>query len=313
MRSIVLKSCLLFLFPCIFSCCQDLLVNDISDMTVKTYSPADSTSITTTNVTFWWEDIEDATQYNIQVVSPSFHSVQKLWYDSIVSTNKINFELTPGSFEWRVKALNDVSETDFTTNAFRIDSTQNLSNQTIILFSPTNGSALNADSALFRWSKLYNASNYKFKLVDQENKTLIDQTVNDAIFSATLPSDGIYQWSVSAHNEISSTISYSSSFIIDRKEPEMATLVTPTNKSIIYDGDSVHFQWERIQDEGSEFIDNLIVAKDENLSHPVLSTEMSQNNYSDTLSSGSYYWTVIRKDKAGNQCEKKTVWQFTKN
>ena len=312
MKSIVLKSFSLILFVAFFCCCQDLLVNDISDQEIEAYSPKDSISITTTNVTFWWESLDDATQYNIQVVSPSFNSIQKLWYDSIITTNKLELALTPGIFEWRIKAINDISETIFTTNTFQIDSTMNLNNQTLILYTPTNGAALNSDSITFRWSKLYNADNYKFLLTNHENKTILEQTLSDAQYNTTLPSDGIYQWSVSAHNTSSSTITYSSTIIIDKTNPENASLITPNNNSI-EEGDSIYFQWTKNQDEGSEFIDSLIVAHNDDLTQRVISIQTMQNTYADTLSNGIYYWTIHRRDKAGNKSEKNHVYKFTKN
>lgn len=312
MKSIVLKSFSLILFVAFFCCCQDLLVNDISDQEIEAYSPKDSISITTTNVTFWWESLDDATQYNIQVVSPSFNSIQKLWYDSIITSNKIELALSPGIFEWRIKAINDISETKFTSNSFRIDSTMNLNNQTLILYSPINGAALNSDSITFRWSKLYNADNYKFVLTNHENKTILEQTLSDAQYNTTLPSDGIYQWNVSAHNSNSSTITYSSTIIIDKTNPENATLIMPNNNSIA-DGDSIYFQWSKNQDEGSEFIDSLIVALDDDLTQAVISIQTIKNTYADTLSSGIYYWTIHRSDKAGNKSEKNHIYKFTKN
>ena len=270
-------------------CCQDLLVKDISNTCVEILVPQNNTSISNSTVTFFWEPVTDADAYKIQIVSPTFADAQTLMYDSIITTNKITFALNPGNFEWRIKAINEISETEYTISKFNIDSTMNLSEEKLIQYSPTNGSALNSTEITFRWNRLYNADEYKL----------------------TVPENDVYQWCISANNKISSTKSFSSTFTIDTKSPRASTLKSPNNFETVFT-DSITFHWSKIQDEGSEIIDSLIVAKDENLSDIVLSIKTSNTQYSDTIPAGIYYWTVISIDKAGNQCQDNKIYKFVK-
>ncbi|MCR5496791.1 MAG: hypothetical protein K6F48_03035 [Paludibacteraceae bacterium] len=303
---------LFYFFPLfILIGCQDLMVSDISDSKVEIYAPQKGAALTSSNITFWWSNVEDASFYNIQVASPSFDEAQTLWHDSIVSSNKIRFALEPGLFEWRIKAINDISETKFTTASFRIDSTLDLSPQIIILYSPTDKSYTNKDSIKFTWSKLYNADSYTFTLENSEHQTICEKTVEEAYVTASFPEDGLYTWHIKGFNEKSNTEESSFSVFVDRTPPEKATLGAPANNETLTE-DSVMFRWDRVADEGSEVLDNLIVAKDQNLSDVVLSIETDKHTHKDLLENGVYYWTVYGVDKAGNRSEKSAIFSFTK-
>lgn len=292
-------------------CCQDLLVKDISNTCVEILVPQNNTSISNSTVTFFWEPVTDADAYKIQIVSPTFADAQTLMYDSIITTNKITFALNPGNFEWRIKAINEISETEYTISKFNIDSTMNLSEEKLIQYSPTNGSALNSTEITFRWNRLYNADEYKFTLVNSFNETISEVKLTSPEYKLTVPENDVYQWCISANNKISSTKSFSSTFTIDTKSPRASTLKSPNNFETVFT-DSITFHWSKIQDEGSEIIDSLIVAKDENLSDIVLSIKTSNTQYSDTIPAGIYYWTVINIDKAGNQCQDNKIYKFVK-
>lgn len=108
--------------------CQDLLVEDISGEKIKVYAPSDSVTIKNSTVTLWWEVVEDASSYVIQIVSPSFKNAEQLCLDTTLSANKVTYPLSHGDYEWRIKATNDVSETNFFYNRFSIDTTGKHSN-----------------------------------------------------------------------------------------------------------------------------------------------------------------------------------------
>lgn len=300
----------LFLIATLASC-QDLIVEDISEETVHILVPQDNVSTMSSTVTFAWEKIEDADSYQIQIVSPDFENAQTLCYDSVTTSNKITFSLNPGKFEWRVKALNDISETKYTNHKFVIDSTLDLSSEKILLYTPIDGATLGSDSITFRWNKLYNADNYKFTLVNTNNETLAEKLLTDSEYGVKLPSDGMYRWSVCASNANTSTQTFSATFTTDTKAPEASLLKTPTNKQTIL-SDTITFSWATSQDSGSEIFDSLIVAHDSALSDKVLAIKAIGSTYSDTLSAGTYYWTVISIDKAGNKCVNNSVYTFVK-
>ncbi|MCQ2082596.1 MAG: hypothetical protein MJZ11_13155 [Lachnospiraceae bacterium] len=291
--------------------CQDLLVADITGKEVELYAPKNGAAITASNVTFWWSDIEDATLYNIQVVSPSFDMAQVLWYDSIVPSNKIRFALQPGQFEWRVKAINDVSETNFSSTSFRIDSTVDLTSQNIILYSPYDGVYTNKDSLKFSWSELYNADFYTFSLKNANQQIVVEKKVTTPFMTTSFPEDGSYSWWVKAHNENTETQESGHKLYVDRIPPSEVSLKYPLNNETIL-GDSVTFKWTKGNDYGSNIHDSLVIAYDEDIYDVVKSFSTEDNNYTCYIDEGVYYWTVISVDKAGNKSRKSTIFTFTK-
>lgn len=290
--------------------CQDLLVNDISDQKVEIYAPKEGAVLSMSVVTFAWEDMEDASAYNIQIVSPSFESAQILWYDSLVYSNKVGFVLDPGSFEWRVRAINDVSETKYSVAKFRIDSTMDLSQQKIILYSPVDGMYVNKDSLTFNWSELYNADSYSFTLKNADGKSVFEGKTDKPHIVASFPEDGAYTWFVKAHNISSSTSEFSYGLNVDRVAPAGSVLRSPSNNEVIVE-DSVSFKWVPSQNSESGVSDSLIVARDETLRDLVFTMRVENGTYTDMMEAGVYFWTVVEIDKAGNKSEISNVFSFT--
>ncbi|MDR1678830.1 MAG: hypothetical protein LBR81_03540 [Prevotellaceae bacterium] len=104
--------------------CDDLIEKNLEKEQVSIIAPANNTKLSAASVVFWWDKLDDALEYNVQVVSPSFGQVQRLLADTIVTDNKLTLSLEAGDFEWRVKALNGSSQTEFVSAAFSVESTQ---------------------------------------------------------------------------------------------------------------------------------------------------------------------------------------------
>ena len=52
--------------------CSDFIVKDITDETVKILAPPDSFHSNSPEITLWWEEVDGAEDYNLQIVSQSF-------------------------------------------------------------------------------------------------------------------------------------------------------------------------------------------------------------------------------------------------
>ena len=72
--------------------------------------------------------------------------------------------MAPGNYQWRVKALNDATETPWSVRNLTIDSTLDLSNQTILLNLPTANDTTNSLNKDFSWQPLFNASQYQIEI-----------------------------------------------------------------------------------------------------------------------------------------------------
>lgn len=105
-----------------FYCCSEIVrVEDISEDTVNILAPTNNAILNTTDVSFNWQDLEDAEEYNIQIANPNFSEALQIVVDTTVTTSSLSKTLYVGSFEWRVKALNSSYETDYTTQSFTIE------------------------------------------------------------------------------------------------------------------------------------------------------------------------------------------------
>jgi hypothetical protein len=302
------------LLAAILYSCDEFIEKDLEGKNVTILAPADSLVTSNAFMTFWWEAMEGALEYNVQVVSPSFALIKKLWADSIVAGNKFELALVPGSYQWRIKGMNGSSESNFVTLSFTIDSTLNITNETIILQSPDNDFASNKLSQIFKWNKLYNADEYRFQITNSSNSLLKDATTRDTENSFEFTADGNYTWSVRGQNEISNTLYSSFTITIDTEKPGRPSLRTPSDKSVIT-GDSIPFLWVRIEDSGSRLYDSLYVFRDKELMEKVISRKTDKTFYNELLEEppGIYYWYVKTCDVAGNIGEKSTTFEFTKS
>jgi len=152
----------------IMASCAIISEERLEDETINLLSPPDGHETDIANQTFWWDEIAAATQYRIQIVSYSFQSdsLIRLVTDTLIKNNKMEFTLEPDKYEWRVRAENSSYETSFSDpRSLIIDSTSNLSRQTVILISPVNNTIVADTTVKFEWQSLYNADEYFIQVV----------------------------------------------------------------------------------------------------------------------------------------------------
>jgi hypothetical protein len=312
------KALIIILCPflsAIFYGCEEFMEKDITGKKVTLLAPVDSLVTSNTTITFWWEEVDGALDYSVQVVSPDFERVEKLWVDSFVVGNKLELALVPGRYQWRIKGWNGSSETQFTTASFVIDSTLNLTTETVVLLSPTNQASSNKPAQIFKWNNLYNADEYRFTLTNQDNTLLKDEVTRNTENTFEFTEDGSYVWSVRGQNNISNTLYSSYTLVIDTESPGIPTLKLPLNESALTTTtEAVRFEWTRAQDSGSSLFDSLYIFSDVDLTQRVLSRKTAEPFYEeDSLESGVYWWYVITCDAAGNTGKKSSVFKFTKS
>jgi len=75
--------------------------------------PADGTGTFVQEQLFWWETIEEALKYNLQIVEGNFTNPHAFVADTNVSGDKFQIDLVPGEYEWRISAWNNYSETEY--------------------------------------------------------------------------------------------------------------------------------------------------------------------------------------------------------
>jgi len=298
------KLILLFLLAgLIYSSCTDIMDPDISNKTVVLLSPADSLESILSTQTFWWEEVEFAEEYVLQIAKPDFSYIERLILDTVITDNHFTFGLTPSEYEWRVQARNTRSETDFFTHLLTIDSTLNISVEILQLRNPVTNDTTNLQQIIFKWIKLYNADSYDFDLEFDGSIVHSQNTTKDTINLAMIWGDGAYVWNLKAKNEFTETAWFQRGFFMDTEVPKDPALIEPADNATMND-EEITFKWTHDLTDSSSIKDSLIIIKNEAVPEIKVALLTSETMYADSLGPGSYTWYVRSVDKAGNQSDK---------
>lgn len=301
MKSLKLVTLCLLLFS---SCRKDFVVEDISKKSVTVNAPAADLRTEINTITFWWEPLDGAEQYNLQVVKPSFSKVTKLLLDTNISGTKFNFTFSPGTYQWRLKATNAGHATAFQTYNLTIDSTSNLTEQLVNLLSPADGAVTGNTLVTFSWQSITSAKKYRFVL---NGGVLKDSTLTTTSITCTLVAaknaTTAFTWNVKAINDQSESQFNTKAYqlIVDLKGPTTPGLVAPVNSATVTGVDSL--KWSRSTEavfdsvyvsDDSTFV-NLTQVRSDNAF-----ISISDLNLSPSTPGNYYYWKIKSFDLYNN-------------
>lgn len=281
-----------------FTSCKDIVETDLSDKNVAILSPVNNSVSASFSQTFWWQEIDGAITYKLQIVKPNFSSIQELTIDTTIATTQFSFTLSPGTYQWRVKAMNGSSDTDYSVYNLTIDSTLDLSNQWVLLNSPVDKDSSSQATHLFSWQTLSNTDSYLFQIV-MNGLPIYTQTLTTTSINYTFLNDGTYQWRVFAQNatSTSSPVNATRTITIDRVAPNTPVLSSPiANDSV---SNPVNLSW--VSDPTYSY-DSVYVYADTNLTVLVASGISTNQTYNYTGTVGQdYFWRVRSIDAVGNK------------
>ncbi|OOQ58335.1 hypothetical protein [Mucilaginibacter pedocola] len=283
--------------------------------TVTPLAPGEGYQSTSYTVNFWWDEVEDATQYRLQVVTPGFDTVGALMADTLVKGNKFAFSLSPGRYAWRVRAENNSSFSGFSAAKSFTVVASSIKQQKVILTAPANNALTNQDAATFRWTELYGATKYQLQ-VDSNNFANEASVVYDISIPATqytffFPRDRQYQWRVRAANDTAQAL-WSEVRVInyDHTPPGLVTLVSPA------EGQSlplpVNLQWNNVLG-ATRYRVYVYKADGTTLFNTSFPVAVTTNSYSFNLGvpGDKIYWKVSALDAAGNEGTASALRSFT--
>lgn len=299
----------------VLSSCKEFIEPSISKRQVKLNTPSRGYQSTSYTINFWWEDVEDALSYQLQVVNPGFDPIGGLIADTVVTGTKFSLTLDPGDYEWRVRAKNGSSQTDYSAPVAFTVLASSLIKQTVTLSAPANNTLSTQSSVTFKWNSLYNATKYHFQIdsnnFSNEASIVKDQVIPGLQYTFQLPRDQVYQWRVRAENETEqSKWSVISQITYDGKPPAVVTLNQPLNNAII--GLPVSLSWNTtataVKYKLAVYRDNGITLY--NNTFPVLLTGTSYSFNAGTTGD-RIYWKVSALDAAGNEGQPSELRTFT--
>lgn len=282
--------------------CSTWQEEQINEEVVEIFVPRDSLQTDIATQLFYWYHVTGATKYELQIATPTFNQIDRLILDTNVTGNQYEFTLSPGSYEWRVRAFNGSSTTDFTVSRLYIDSTLDLTNQTVVLLNPLDRDTSNLGTYSFKWQKLYNADSYQFELFqpDRFGQLIHSQEVVSENLNYSPQTEGAFEWRVKALNSNSQTIFFEREFYRDATPPLAPNLQSPPNNAMLTSA-TINFSWQS-DHTGSSNKDTLFLSTDSSFGALPYAKYYSPNEVAvaDTLSTGVYYWRVRSYDKAGN-------------
>ncbi len=287
------------------SSCEEIFVTDISESEVIIIAPVDKLISTSSNIQFWWNEVEDADYYTVEIVRPSFDTILEIVLDSNVQGLKLQWTFNPGNYQWRIKAVNTAGSTQYKTYNFTIDSNYNLVNTKLIILNPAENYFIKASTISFDWLNSYNVEKYYFSLYDPSDELIINEQelstdiynfVDNTVIDSLI--DGKYKWGIRGQNYLSTTNYTYSYFNLDRTLPSSPTFISPINNLISSSG-KLNFQWGNGYDVNYSH-DSLIVFLDTSANLRYISKKVIGNAYSDSLPNGTYFWKLKTIDKAGN-------------
>ena len=283
--------------------CSEFIEPSISDREVVLRAPVNGAETKDYAQTFWWEAVDDALSYHLQVVTPDFNHTVKLVLDTLVRGNRFNYTLDPGSYEWRIRAENGSSATAYVAAAFTVYP-GSITTQQVQLLSPANSTLTAQAAAQFKWLRLYGATKYRLEVdtnnFADETRLVVDQTTVNLDYAHTFLREKTYQWRVKAQNDTAeSKWSAVQTITYDATPPPVVLLNAPVHNAQV--SKPVTLSWSAAAT-ARKYL--LYVYKNDgtslyNNSFPLTTTSLSYV-FSLGTSGEKVYWEVRAVDEAGN-------------
>lgn len=315
------KNKLLLLFIAVLlTACEDIIEEDISNDVVQLIFPLNGQEIYSNVVNFQWQELNGADKYRVQV----FNNNSGVVIDSLVTATNFNFPMTQGSYQWRVRGENSAYESNYTFNInFSVIETDDLTNQQVILTSPTDNLYTNNTALILNWQSLDAADTYNFELVNITNgQTVVNQqsgltSTSLTLSNTILQTNAQYQWKVKAVNNTSQSAFSTRSFYLDTNMPNTPTNLTPTNNSTVSTNQQISFTWSIPQDYGtiqSTISYTIEFSNTNNFTSIIQSSDVATTSFETAFTTpGEYYWRIKPKDLAGNVGTASSGFKFTVN
>ena len=103
----------MYLFITSSSSCEDITEPILDNEKVELVAPINGVISKENQQNLFWNSLDKQANYELQVVSPRFDSIVKLILDTTINKNIYSINIDSGSYEWRVRAVNNSSYSKF--------------------------------------------------------------------------------------------------------------------------------------------------------------------------------------------------------
>ncbi|MDN3588078.1 fibronectin type III domain-containing protein [Pedobacter aquatilis] len=293
--------------------CSEFFEPSLKDTRITLLAPADSLETSEYRQSFWWTGNADAIFYRLQVVKPSFDKAATLILDTVITQDKFIYTLEPGKYQWRVRAENGSSQSEYSVKSFEVFPSS-LSAQTLQVLNPLNTLMTTNESVKYDWLRLFGSKHYRLQ-VDTASfldttKLVLDVLSENLSFTQTLKKEGRYEFRVRAENDAQrsrwSEVRY---FVFDKTPPEQVILRYPANRQGL--AKNIRLQW---QDNADAEKYELAVYKSDSVtlfqSFPQI-TGSNAASFNQGDAGEQIIWRVRALDRAGNKGAFSSFFSFT--
>ncbi len=283
----------------LFVSCNDVFEEDIEGDTIQLIAPSDQLSYEDFLQNFWWKKVEGATSYHFQLVEGTFDQPVQILADSNVRTEKFQFSLSPGSFQWRVKAFNNGYETKYTVRNLTINDAP-IDQQVVNIKSPLDGQTFYSKTVSFAWDNLHGANRYLLEAdtitgnfsSSRYRDTIDAASGNEQVILRNIPVvSGSFQWRIAGISQDQSKSKFSNvgQFVISTAAPVLIVPAATTSP--------VELGWRAVK--GID--DYLLIVRDSTQRTIQEESLNGVQKFSFVVPSGlrKFSWAVQGKDKAG--------------
>ncbi len=293
--------------------CEAVFVEDISNSYVRLTAPANNASVKTGTISFLWEEVNEANNYQLQIATPSFINASQVVLDTTISLNTFAHKLDAGEYEWRVKAKNSDYETAFEMHVLTVTDSD-IANAEAELLLPADNEITNVVSQKLTWLSVADATEYRVQIYSPDIQGTL---VKDVIVSETEYihefSDGEFTWQVRPQSETQNGKYTSRKITVDSQKPNTPENTAPENNHT-QTGTTIDFSWTRTDIAGTAELDSIYVFTDVNLTQLSFKAEGINKTYKkEDLEANTYYWYIKAFDKANNESENSTTFLVTVN
>ncbi|MCF8457035.1 MAG: hypothetical protein K9H62_13985 [Bacteroidales bacterium] len=284
--------------------CDDIFEADISNAELVVNYPPAQYSTPQLSLSFDWEAVEDAIEYEIRITTMENGLYTIIYMDSVVSETSLLISFYPDTFDWSIRAMNYSSETQYASGKLIITDDESLDGQNVLLFLPVDNFYTNETEICFRWDTLEQADYYTIDI--RKDSWGGDFFINPQIvFTDTIVNtldEGKYVWGVQARNNSSNTLYTTRTLYVDTTVPGIPTITYPLDSATVsYLGISIPLQWQHASDSGSPLSDSIFIASDSTFESIILHELTSSTTfYFNPEAQTEIFWQLKSVDKAGN-------------
>ena len=294
--------------------CEAIFVENISDQTVILLAPTDTSEVSSGTIQFNWEEVLEATEYEIQIATPNFSGASQVLVDSLSASSIFSKELEAGEYQWRVKAVNSEYSSSYTTNSFSVIDTS-FTSKSVQLILPSDKDTTNIKTHFLTWLELEGAIAYRVQVwqPDASGVQLLDQAIPTTSYAYEFP-EGDFTWQVRGETSSKNTAFSARMLTVDATIPNTPSLDVPADNSSSTVNTSINFTWNRADITGTPERDSIYFYSEVNLQTLVHKNIGASKQYTkNDFSAGAYYWFVKAFDTAGNESQSSVIRKLTVN